>query len=715
MPKSNQNKLDVFWFFCGLAIVLWVYSFWIFLSHQAQLVSDAVSFYDHLKFYVDNIVQGVYPSWDFSWNCGAPNEFFLRRICPFNPFLLLIIIPYKLGFAYWTAFAVFITVYYFLGMMGYYQLVLEIVKDKTLAILAFALLSFSSLGTRVFDSYMMMIMTPMIWFFYFSFVFGRSGRRSAFLGMVFCTMLLMTTYIPFYFLVIVLSFFMFFVCIFPKEAGCYVARLWRFVKCYPWLTGICLLALVVSCIPGIMFFKSAAQGAFSMPLRHFAAADPHILTVQTEVITYWAIPEDLLYSAFYLEDLRLFDFAVFYVPLFSIIVLLLGIGTRINRKVLLIFLWGTFLFAMGSPYVFSLYEVLNKGIFFFKYFRNLHFFLWLVILPLLIIFVVEQMRLFLMMMDNNPRRKVHNLIFIIFVHIALAVFLVWRQSFNYSTWVVVAVSLVFFIIYWYQRLPGWLICAVFFFAAVIQPLEVYQHLQYNTDKSIYISPYDQLPREFEYTRVQRVHLTDDDLNEIEKSPLRNSPLYFGTQWYNFLWNNMDSRILKNYVFNKFVLYDHVEPFDEQKDDLKVIVHNWAQNLNTAFVAKDNLLERVYDVSQEKAIRIEQGQPYLRVIQANTNRIRIKTQLATRKFLVFNDCYYPGWRAFINGQETKLYRANIAFKGIWVPPGEQNIEFTFGNFNSNQRDIFIMISFFIFFVFFLCFCYKDSLSKAEPNV
>ncbi|MCB9757554.1 MAG: YfhO family protein [Candidatus Omnitrophica bacterium] len=714
MPKSNQKKIDVFWFFCGLTIVLWVCSFWIFLSYQAQLVTDAVSFYDHLKFYIDNIVQGIYPSWDSLWNCGAPNEFFLRRIGVFNPLLLLIIIPYKLGLAYWTAFAVFLTFYFFLGMVGFYRLVLEVVKDKKLAILAFVFLSFSSLGTRVFDSYMMMILTPMIWFFYFSFVFGRSGQRSALLGMVFCTMLLMTTYIPFYFLVLVLSFLIFFVLIFPKAAGCFVARLWRFFQCYPWLTLICLLALAVSCLPGMMFFKSAAQGDFSMPLRHFAATDPHILTVQTEVITYWAIPEDLMYSSFYLEDLRLFDFAVFYVPLFAMILLLLGMVTRINRKVFFIFLWGSFLLIMGSPYVLPLYDILYQSIFFFKYFRNLHFFLWFAILPLMIIFVVEQMRLFLKMMDDQPRRKFYNLVFIILVHLALAVFLVWRQSFNYSTWAVVVVSLVFFISYWYQRLPGWLICAVCFFAAVIQPLEVYQHLQQNTEKSIYVSPYDQLPREFEYTRGQKSKLADEDVALSEQSPQLNSPLYFGTQWYNFLWNNMDARILKNYVFNKFVLYDHIAPFDEQKDDLKVVARNWAKNLNTAFVTKKDFIDRDYGDSQQQAIRIEQSQPYLNVVQVNTNRIRITTHLLTTKFLVFNDCYYPGWRAFINGQETPLYRANIAFKGIWVPPGEQNIEFTFGNFNSNQRDVFIMIFYFVFFILFLWLWHKDSLFMDEPN-
>ena len=82
-------------------------------------------------------------------------------------------------------------------MFGFYKLALKILKDNSLAVIAFVLLSFSSLSTRVFDSYIMMILTPTVWFFYFGFIFGCSGQRGALLGMVFCTMLLMTTYIPF--------------------------------------------------------------------------------------------------------------------------------------------------------------------------------------------------------------------------------------------------------------------------------------------------------------------------------------------------------------------------------------------------------------------------------------------------------------------------------------------------------------------------------------
>ena len=50
---------------------------------------------------------------------------------------------------------------------------------------------------------------------------------------------------------------------------------------------------------------------------------------------------------------------------------------------------------------------------------------------------------------------------------------------------------------------------------------------------------------------------------------------------------------------------------------------------------------------------------------------------SRKFVVFNDSYYPGWMVFVNGREHPLYRANVAFKGVWIDAGPQDIEFRFG--------------------------------------
>ncbi len=709
MSSLRENKTGLFWFFLGTTFVLWGYSFWAFLSRDVQMVSDAVSFYDHLKFYIDNIILGVYPYWDPSWSCGSPNEFFLRRIGPFNPFLLLISIPYKLGLPYWAAFAGFITFYFFLGMAGFYKLTLEILKDQRMAIVAFVLLSFSSLGTRVFDSYIMMILTPVIWFFYFGFVFGRLGRKSSFLGMVFCAMLLLTTYVPFYFLVLVLSFAVFFIPVFPKESKGFFLNLKDFIVREKWLFLFCVAAIGLASWPGVAFFQSASQGIFSMPLRHFNGPDPHMLTVKPDVTSYWAIPEELLFASFYVTDLRLFDFAVFYVPLFAVILFFLGAVTSVNRKTFFILLWGLFFVAMGSPYGVGLYEFLYKHIFFFKYFRNLHFFLWLVILPLLIILVVEQLRLLLNMIDESRTRKSWWLFYIIAVHLAIGGLLYWQQNVNFSTWAVLGLSFVFFIAYTCRWLSSSMICGFCFLVIVMQPVEAYQNLQRNAYKTNELSYYDYFSPEFQYTRGQKEPLIWDFENSGRNPVEKNKPIYFGTGWYNLLWNNVYSKVIKNYTHAKFVLYDNVAAFDERGRNWDLVSQAWTKNLNLAFLPQETALEKEnHPVSgfSSSALIIEKGDQQLRVTDFDTNRVKLKTDLLTRKFLVFNDCYYPGWRAYVNGKEVKLYRANVAFKGIWVPAGKHDVEFVFVSGWRYWMEPALVVFYFVFFVLMLWYLKND---------
>ena len=50
---------------------------------------------------------------------------------------------------------------------------------------------------------------------------------------------------------------------------------------------------------------------------------------------------------------------------------------------------------------------------------------------------------------------------------------------------------------------------------------------------------------------------------------------------------------------------------------------------------------------------------------------LKTHLSRSQFLVINDNYNSDWHAFINGHQVRLLRANVSFKGLWVPSGESS--------------------------------------------
>jgi hypothetical protein len=45
-------------------------------------------------------------------------------------------------------------------------------------------------------------------------------------------------------------------------------------------------------------------------------------------------------------------------------------------------------------------------------------------------------------------------------------------------------------------------------------------------------------------------------------------------------------------------------------------------------------------------------------------------------LFVSDSYYPGWKAYIDDNETKIYRADYTFRAVFVPQGEHEIKFLF---------------------------------------
>jgi hypothetical protein len=46
------------------------------------------------------------------------------------------------------------------------------------------------------------------------------------------------------------------------------------------------------------------------------------------------------------------------------------------------------------------------------------------------------------------------------------------------------------------------------------------------------------------------------------------------------------------------------------------------------------------------------------------------------YLVLTDAFYPGWSATIDDQPTTIYRADILFRAVTLPPGEHVIEFRY---------------------------------------
>ncbi len=65
-----------------------------------------------------------------------------------------------------------------------------------------------------------------------------------------------------------------------------------------------------------------------------------------------------------------------------------------------------------------------------------------------------------------------------------------------------------------------------------------------------------------------------------------------------------------------------------------------------------------------------------LISCGANEMKLKYEISSSAFLYLSDTYYPGWRAYVDGRRTKIYRANLAFRAIKVPEGRHTVVFKY---------------------------------------
>jgi uncharacterized membrane protein YfhO len=68
-----------------------------------------------------------------------------------------------------------------------------------------------------------------------------------------------------------------------------------------------------------------------------------------------------------------------------------------------------------------------------------------------------------------------------------------------------------------------------------------------------------------------------------------------------------------------------------------------------------------------------------VVDYSNTEVRVEVNAAQRSFLVLNDLWYPSWRAYVDGEERPIHRANVLFRAVEVPPGRHTVVFSFEPF------------------------------------
>lgn len=105
--------------------------------------------------------------------------------------------------------------------------------------------------------------------------------------------------------------------------------------------------------------------------------------------------------------------------------------------------------------------------------------------------------------------------------------------------------------------------------------------------------------------------------------------------------------------------------------------------------RQQILERMFDPSfnpinsviLEEKPNLDEGKlngsaDKIEQINYTPNSILLKTNANENKLLVLTDNYYPGWKAYVDNKETKIYRANYTLRTIVIPKGKHDTRFEY---------------------------------------
>ncbi|HDS30496.1 MAG TPA: hypothetical protein ENN67_05565 [Firmicutes bacterium] len=71
------------------------------------------------------------------------------------------------------------------------------------------------------------------------------------------------------------------------------------------------------------------------------------------------------------------------------------------------------------------------------------------------------------------------------------------------------------------------------------------------------------------------------------------------------------------------------------------------------------------------------------------------------YIILRDGWFPEWRAYIDGEETEIFPADMAFRAVRVPSGEHRVEFRYepASFITGSRITILTLILCVLMIFF----------------
>jgi uncharacterized membrane protein YfhO len=106
-----------------------------------------------------------------------------------------------------------------------------------------------------------------------------------------------------------------------------------------------------------------------------------------------------------------------------------------------------------------------------------------------------------------------------------------------------------------------------------------------------------------------------------------------------------------------------------------IVKGDTDTINRLF-SKDFKIDNTLVVEEKPAISPQVGPGQASIISYKPDEVVIKTKSDVPKLLFLSDVFDTGWKAYVDGKETKIYRTDFDFRSIGLASGEHMVRFSY---------------------------------------
>lgn len=182
------------------------------------------------------------------------------------------------------------------------------------------------------------------------------------------------------------------------------------------------------------------------------------------------------------------------------------------------------------------------------------------------------------------------------------------------------------------------------------------------------------------------------------SPGGEPSLAFKNQRYQLVFEDKTVQIYQDKQYlERLWSVDQVQ-YSETDQIVDALTSSLFNPKETALVMKK---EQVLFSGKENFLRDDLTKAEISFVEYSPVKEKITIESKGNSFLVESAPYYPGWQAFLDGQEIEIFKTDYALRGYFIPGGKHQLEITYNpkSFAWGKRITFFSLSFWLMALIF----------------